>query len=92
MKVNAILKRIQSETNTENNRLIRACAIFVERTMGLKPNQRRENAVEEPWWKKRIQQSIQELGKHTNILERKKRGEIEKKEKYKVIQNANIKS
>ena len=54
MKVNAILKRIQSETNTENNRLIRACAIFVERTMGLKPNQRRENAVKEPWWKKRI--------------------------------------
>ena len=50
------------------------------------------NAVKEPWWKKRIQQSIQELGKHTNILERKKRGEIKKKEKYKVIQNANIKS
>ena len=85
MKVNAILKRIQSETNTENNRLIRVCAIFVERTMGVKPNQRRENAVKEPWWKKRIQKSIQELGKHTNILERKKRGEIKKKEKYKVI-------
>ena len=85
MKVNAILKRIQSETNTENDRLIRVCAIFVERTMGVKPNQRRENAVKEPWWKKRIQKSIQELGKHTNILERKKRGEIKKKEKYKVI-------
>ena len=79
MKVNAILQRIKSETNAENNRLITACAIFVERKMGLKPNQRRENAVKEPWWKSRIQQSIQELGKHTNILERKKRGEIKKK-------------
>ena len=53
--------------------------------MGLKPNQRRENAVKEAWWKRRIQRSIQELGKNTNILERKKRGEIKKKQKYKVI-------
>ena len=36
--------------------------------------------------KRRIQQSIQELRKHINILERKKRGEIKKKEKYKVIE------
>ena len=61
MKINAILKGIKSENITETNRLIRACAIFVGRKVGLKPKQRRGNPVKEPWWKRRIQQSIQEL-------------------------------
>ena len=52
------------------------------RKAGIKPNQRRGNTVKETWWKKRIQQSIRELPKHINILERKKRGEIKKKENY----------
>ena len=69
MKINAILKGIKYENITETNRLIRACAIFVGRKVGLKPKQRRGNPVKEPWWKRRIQQSIQELRKHINILE-----------------------
>ena len=87
MKVNAILKRIKSENITETNKLIGACAIFVGRKVGLKPNQRKGNTVKEPWWKRRIPPSIQELRKHINILERKRRGEIKKKEKYKVIEH-----
>ena len=86
MKVHVILKEIKFENFTETNRLTRACAIFVGRKLGFKPNQRRENSVKETWWKTRIQQLIQELRKHINILERKKRGEIKKKEKYKVIE------
>ena len=34
-----------------------------------------------------MQQSIQELRKYIIILERKKRGEMKKKEKYKVIEH-----
>ena len=40
---------------------------------------KRENALKEPWLKRRIHQSIQELRKPINIAERKKRGEIIKK-------------
>ena len=87
MKINAILKGIKSENITETNRLIRACAIFVGRKVGLKPKQRRGNPVKEPWRKRRIQQSIEQLQKHINILERMKRGEIKKKEKYKIIEH-----
>ena len=50
-------------------------------------NQRRGNAVKVPWWKRRIKQSVQELQKHINILERKKREEIKKKQKYRVIED-----
>ena len=78
MKVNAFLKEIISGNITETNRLTRACVIFVGKKVGLKPNQRRANAVKEPWWKRRIKQSVQELQKHINILQRKKRGEIKK--------------
>ena len=87
MKLNAFLTEIKSDKITETNRLIRACVIFVGKKVGLKPNQRRGNVVKETWWKRRIKQSIQELWKHINILERKKRGEIKKKEKYKVIEH-----
>ena len=52
-----------------------------------KPYQRRENSVKELWWKRRIQQSLQELQKHINILGQKKRGEANKKEKYKIIEH-----
>ena len=42
MKKNAILKEIKSDSITETNRLIRACAIFVGRKVGLKPDQGEE--------------------------------------------------
>ena len=80
-------KGIKSENITETNRLIRACTIFVGIIVGLKPKQRRGNPVKEPCWKRRIQQSIQELRKHINLLERKKRGEIKMEEKCKVIEH-----
>ena len=55
MKVNAILKGIKSENIPESNRLIRACAIFVGRKVGIKPNQKRGNVLKEPWCKRRMQ-------------------------------------
>ena len=67
---------LDEEVNGPTNRFIKAYIIFVGRKVGLKPNQRRGNAVKELWWKRRIQQSMQELQKHINILGRKNRGEI----------------
>ena len=87
IKVNAILKEIKSGNITGTKRLIKACAIFAGKKVGLKPNQRCKNAVKEPWWKRRIKQSMQELPKHINILERTKRGAIKNKEKHKVIEH-----
>ena len=87
MKANAFLMETKSDNIMETYRLIRAYVIFMGEKVGLKPNQRRGNAMKEPWWKRRIKQSVQELWKHINILERKKRGEIKKKEKYKVIEH-----
>ena len=87
MKVNAFLTEIKSDNITETNRFIRACVIFVGKKVALKPNQRRRNSVRESCWKRRIKQSVQELQKHINILERKKRGEIKKKKKYREIEH-----
>ena len=87
MKANAFLMETKSDNIMETYRLIREYVIFMGEKVGLKPNQRRGNAMKEPWWKRRIKQSVQELQKHINILERKKRGEIKKKEKYKVIEH-----
>ena len=50
MKVNAILKEFKSNNITETNRLIKTFVIFVGKKVGLKSNQRRGNAVKEPWW------------------------------------------
>ena len=43
--------------------------------------------MKEPWWRTKVQQSIQELSKHINISEQKKRGDIKKREKHKVIEH-----
>ena len=81
VKENAILmKEIKSGNITETKRLIKACVIFVGRKVDLKPNQRRGNAVKKLWCKRKIQQSIQELWEHVNIIEWKKCGKIKKKE------------
>ena len=87
MKVNAFLIEIKSDNIIETNRLIRGCFIFVGKKVDIKPNKRRGNAVKVPWWRRRIKQSVQELQKHINILERKKREEIKKKQKYRVIED-----
>ena len=87
MKVNAFLIEIKSDNIIETNRLIRGCFIFVGKKVDIKPNQRRGNAMKVPWWKRRIKQSVQELQKHINILERKKHEEIKKKQKYRVIED-----
>ena len=79
MKANAFLMETKSDNIMETYRLIRAYVIFMGEKVGLKPNQRRGNAMKEPWWKRRIKQSVQELRKHINSLERKKLGEIKKK-------------
>ena len=62
------------------------------RIVGLKPNQRRGNAVKEPWSKRRIQQSIQELRKHINILVLKKHGKIKKEKEIQKSYRTQIKS
>ena len=72
MKVKVVLKEIKSDNITQAKRLIRARAIFLGRKLGLKPNQRSGNAVGEPSWERKIQQSIQDLRKHINMSERKK--------------------
>ena len=46
-KVNGILKEIKSDNITGTNRLTKACAIFVGRKVGFKPNQIRANAAKE---------------------------------------------
>ena len=42
--------------------------------------------MKEPWWKRRIKESIKEIRKHINILERKKRGDLKRIEKYKELE------
>ena len=46
----------------------------------------RRNTKKEPWWKRRIKGTIEELRKHVNILQRKKRGELTRKERYKELE------
>ena len=44
------------------------------------------NNEKEPWWKRRIKTSISEIRKHIQILERQKKGEIRKKEKFRDLE------
>ena len=85
--INGILKNVATESVTGTNDLLKACAILIGRKVGLKPVRRRANGRKEPWWKRRINQSIKELRKHVNILERKRKGALKRTEKYKLLED-----
>ena len=59
MKVNTVRKEIKYDNITETNRLTKSCVNIVGKCSH-KPNRRR-NAVKEQLWKRKIQQSMQEL-------------------------------
>ena len=53
-----LLKNVATESVNGTNNLIKACAILIRRKVGLKPVRKRVNGKKEPWWKRRINQSI----------------------------------
>ena len=73
-KVNKVVNDIQTETITETNNLLNSISIYCARKVNLKRPRRNAND-KEPWWKRRIKTSINEIRRHLNILERKQRGD-----------------
>ena len=58
---------------------------MIGRKLGPKPSHKRIEA-KEPWWERRINQSIKEIRRHNNLFERKRRGDLKKTEKYKILE------
>ena len=85
-KVNRVLKDITTKKITDTNRLIKAASTYIGQTLGLKGKHGKRNNEKEPWWKRQIKTSISEIRKHINILERQKKGEIKKKEKFRDLE------
>ena len=81
-KVNRVVSEIQTTNITDTNKLINATAIYRARQVGLKIGGCEGKGSKEPWWKRRIKDSIVELQRHVNILERSKQGKLKRKEKY----------
>ena len=79
MKVNAILNEIKSDNITETNQI----NLWEENQA---PSQTKEEMQRKSLVAKKITKVNTRVTKHISILERKKREEIKKKEKYKVIE------
>ena len=78
-KVNEVMNVTQTETITDTNKVIRAASVYVARKVGLRTGKGSRKDKQEPWWKRRIKGSIDELRRHINILERNRRGELRKR-------------
>ena len=85
-RINQIIGDIRTVNITQTNRVINAVSIYVAKKMGLKPFSNRRKEQKEPWWKRRILNSINMLRKHINILERKRNGERIKKTKADMVE------
>ena len=83
-EVNQVIGSVQTPTISDINRLIAAVAT---QKVGLKAKDNRPERNTEPFWKRRIREKINEIRKHFNILERHKRNEIRKKEKYNSLEH-----
>ena len=76
------MSEIQTTNITDTNKLINATAIYIARRVGIKIGGCQGKGSKEPRWKRRIKDSILELRRHVNILERSKQGKLKWKEKY----------
>ena len=85
-KVNKIIGQIRTENLTETNRLIGAVALYVSHKVGLKTGKQKRDIRKEPWWKRRIHDTIKELRRQVNILQRNSRGELVKNTKYREME------
>ena len=81
-KVNGVVSEIQTTNITDTNKLINATAIYIARQVGLKIGGCKGKGSKQPRCKRRIKDSIVELRRHVNILERSKQGKLKRKEKY----------
>ena len=87
-----VVSDIQTINIIDTNKLINATAIYIARQVGLKMGGCEGKGSREPRWKKRIKDSIAELRKHVNPLERSKQRKLKRKEKYtKLERKYNIK-
>ena len=83
-KMNKLFARIQTDIITDTNKLLKAVRSVVAEKIGLKDVIK--NKKKEPWWKRRLGKDMQQLRKDLNILERMKRGEIRKEDKYRRLE------
>ena len=89
-KKNRILKHIRTENIADTNILLKSVIVYVRKRTGLKTCGSTNKKESEPWWKRRIKKTINEVRKHINTLERQQRGEVRRKEKYQELDNYNI--
>ena len=73
--MNEIASDIRTETITETKNLLNSISIYCARKVGLKKPSNSKTKNKDPWWKRRLNASINEIRNHINILERKQRGE-----------------
>ena len=83
-EIDNVLADIRTDNISDTNKLICATAVYVAREFGF-GERNKAYRMKEPWWKRRIIESISKLRKDINILERKRRGESIKKSKYNEI-------
>ena len=76
-EVNKVLQQIPSANITETNRILLAAANEVAESLGVNPKPRQK--AKEPWWKRRIEEQIQQLRKDISHLEDLSKGKLKRK-------------
>ena len=77
-KVNAVLERVDTHNLTELNLLLKAAGVVIGERVGIKQTNKKGNKKEgsskEPWWKRRLENSICEWRKDVSRLEEVRKG------------------
>ena len=80
-KVNEILNDLVTDNLSDANKLFGATSVYVGKKLGLR-NTKSGYEMKELWWKRKIKQYINQVRKHTTILERREKRETIKESKY----------
>ena len=81
-KVNAVIRHIETDDVAQTNKRAKATALSIAKAVGVKKC--KTGQKKEPWWKRRTESDMTNLGRDINRLERERRGETGGKGKEKI--------
>ena len=85
VRMNRILEVLTMPSISVTNEVIRGVSMLVAENLGLRENVGGRRKEVEPWWKRRIKGDIKKISDHVSILDRKRRGELRKKQVYRLL-------
>ena len=72
--VNNVIANVETNSESEDNKLLASAAFLVSEMVGVKTKQKNEKSRKEPYWKRQMEHNVKTWRKHLSKLEEVRKG------------------